>query len=163
MDQKGRFRLPSAFIGIEAEGADELALQVTDPRPSQEASQTTSNFVVTNSLYKGEKCLDLYPEHEWKKIERKMSELPAFDAHVQAFQRFYISSAQHLQKDGQDRLLIPTQLREFAGLDSQIVAIGMGHKVELWNETSWQKIFADIAINYDDILKAVSHFQQEKK
>lgn len=140
MDQKGRFRLPSAYVNGEQLG-----------------------FVITNSLYKGEKCLDLYLESEWKKIEQKMAELPAFDAHVQAFQRFYISSAQTLQKDGQDRLLIPTQLREFAGLDTQIVAIGMGNKIELWNESSWQKIFADIAINYDDILKAVSHFQQEKK
>jgi hypothetical protein len=39
----------------------------------------------------------------------------------------------------------------------------MGHKIELWNENSWQKIFSDIATNYDEILKAVSHFQQEKK
>jgi MraZ protein len=141
MDQKGRFRLPSSFL---SEGSDD-------------------GFVITNSLYKGEKCLDLYTHKAWKKVESKMSELPQFEAHVQAFQRFYISSAQNMSKDAQDRLLIPTQLREFAGLESEIVAIGMGHKIELWNESSWQKIFLDIATNYDDILKSISGLQQEKK
>ncbi len=141
MDQKGRFRLPSSFL-VEGD---------------------LTNFVITNSLYKGEKCLDLYTEAQWLTVEAKMAELPPFETHVQAFQRFYISSSQSLSKDNQDRLLIPTQLREFAGLDSEIVAIGMGHKIELWNEVSWQKIFVDIATNYDDILKAVSHLQQEKK
>ncbi len=139
MDQKGRFRLPSSFI---EQGMD-------------------SQFVITNSLYKGEKCLDLYTRKEWQVLQAKMSNLPVFDTHVQAFQRFYISSAQNLEKDGQERLLIPTLLRDFAGLEAEIVAIGMGHKVELWNETSWQKIFSDIAVNYDDILKAVSGFQQQ--
>ncbi len=139
MDQKGRIRLPSVFIqgGLGAE------------------------FVITNSLYKGEKCLDLYSLKEWKALESKTSKLPVFDTHVQAFQRFYISSAQNLEKDGQDRILIPTLLREFAGLETQIVAIGMGHKIELWNESAWQKIFSDIAVNYDDILKTVSQFQQK--
>lgn len=141
MDQKGRFRLPSSFL----------------------VHDVHDGYVITNSLYKGEKCLDLYSAQEWQRVEAKMSELPEFESHVQAFKRFYISSSQALTKDNQDRLLIPTQLREFAGLETQIVAIGMGHKIELWNETSWQKIFADIATNYDEILKAVSHFQQEKK
>ncbi len=141
MDQKGRLRLPTGFI--------------TD--------QVNSGFVITNSIYKNEKCLDLYSLAEWHKIELKMAGLPQFDSHVQAFQRFYVSSAQPVNKDSQDRLLIPTLLREFAGLESKIVAIGMGQKIELWNENSWQKIFSDIATNYDDILKAVSQFQQGKE
>lgn len=141
MDQKGRFRLPATFL---VEANDE-------------------SFMITNSLYKGEKCLDLYTQAAWDEFEVKMSELPMLDAHVQAFQRFYISSAQPLSKDAQERLLIPTQLREFAGLETQVVAIGMGHKIELWSEISWNKIFSDIAVNYDDIMRAVSQFQQEKK
>lgn len=145
MDQKGRFRLPSTFLS------------------DASLANSEAGFVITNSLYKGEKCLDLYSASEWQKVEAKMAEMPQFESHVQAFQRFYISSSQNLTKDNQDRLLIPTQLREFAGLETQIVAIGMGHKIELWNENSWQKIFSDIATNYDEILKAVSHFQQEKK
>lgn len=143
MDQKGRFRLPSSLV----------------------SDGPMTEFVLTNSLYKGEKCLDLYTLDVWTSVQERAAELPVFDTHVQAFQRFYISSAQKVEKDGQDRILIPTGLREFANLDSEIVAIGMGHKLELWNLFAWDKIFSDISMNYDEILKTVSQFQNkgEKK
>lgn len=141
MDQKGRLRLPSGLI----------------------STQEIGSFIVTNSIFKGEKGLDLYTDKGWEELQTKMSGLPQFDSKIQSFQRFYISSAQVISKDNQDRLLIPTQLREFAGLDSKIVAIGMGNKIELWNENVWQKIFSEISNSYEDILQAVSLFQKEKK
>lgn len=141
MDQKGRLRLPSVI--------------------SQKSG--SGSYVITNSLYKGEKCLDMYTQEGWDSFLLTLSDLPKFDANIQAFQRFYISSAQSVNKDAQDRLLIPTHLREFGKLESQIVAIGMGSKVELWNENSWLKIFSEISTNYDEILLSVSKFQTEQK
>lgn len=142
MDEKGRFKLPSPFLGLD------------------QSKSTSSQFMVTNAFYKSEKCLDLYPVKEWEKLVKTTNQLPQFDQHVQAFQRFYISSAQSVEMDKNDRLLIPTQLRQFSGLEDQIVVIGMGSKMEVWNQSSWEKVFTEISSQYDEILKTVSHFQQ---
>lgn len=144
MDPKGRFRLPSTFA-------------------SSALSSGQSGLVITNSIYKGEKCLDVYTESEWVLLQEKMSKLPAFDTHVQAFQRFYLASAHKVSLDGQSRLLTPPALRDFANLSSNIVVIGMGSKFEIWDEKTWNKVFGDISQNYDEILQAVSQLSQEKK
>jgi MraZ protein len=142
MDEKGRFKLPSHLIA------------------QDQSKSLKSQFVVTNAFYKSEKCLDLYTLKEWERLVKTTSQLPQFDQHVQAFQRFYISSAQTLEMDKSDRILIPTQLRNFGTLEDQVVVIGMGSKIEIWNQKSWEKVFTDISLQYDDILKTVSLLQQ---
>ncbi|MCO5114110.1 MAG: division/cell wall cluster transcriptional repressor MraZ [Bdellovibrionaceae bacterium] len=147
MDPKGRFRLPSTF----ASGVSEK-----DQREGQ------IHLVITNSIYKGEKCLDVYTESEWELLTQRMSKLPAFDTHVQAFQRFYLASAHKVVLDAQGRMLTPTVLREFAALSANVVVIGMGSKFEIWDEAAWNKVYGDISQNYDEILQAVSRLSQEK-
>lgn len=145
MDPKGRFRLPSTF----ASGVSE-----------QDQNDGQIHLVITNSIYKGEKCLDVYTESEWEILTQRMSKLPAFDTHVQAFQRFYLASAHKIVLDAQGRMLTPTILRDFAGLNGNIVVIGMGTKFEIWDEGVWNKVFGDISQNYDEILQAVSRLSQ---
>lgn len=148
MDPKGRFRLPSTF----ASGVSE-----------KDQSEGQIHLVVTNSIYKGEKCLDVYTESEWELLTQRMSKLPAFDTHVQAFQRFYLASAHKVVLDTQGRMLTPTVLREFAALSANVVVIGMGSKFEIWDEAAWNKVYGDISQNYDEILQAVSRLSQEKE
>jgi MraZ protein len=48
-----------------------------------------------------------------------------------------IGHATDLEMDGQGRILLPTMLRDYAGLTKKAVLIGQGKKLEIWDEETW--------------------------
>lgn len=82
-------------------------------------------------------CLLIYPQQEWEKIERQLMSLPTLHAQARRLQRLMVGHATDLQLDGHGRLLLSTELREFAGLGRQAMLIGQGNRFELWDEARW--------------------------
>ena len=84
-----------------------------------------------------DRCLLLYPEPEWAEIERKLEALPSFNKTARTLQRLYIGHAHEVEMDAQGRILLPPELRKFAGLDKRVALVGQGRKFELWDEDTW--------------------------
>lgn len=82
-------------------------------------------------------CLLVYPLPEWEIIEAKLIKLPSLNRQARLLQRLLIGHATECDMDGQGRILVPTMLREFAGLTKKIVLIGQGKKFEIWDEDTW--------------------------
>jgi MraZ protein len=82
-------------------------------------------------------CLLIYPLPDWEEIERKLVRLPTLNKQVRRLQRLMVGYATELDMDGHGRILIPRELREFAGLDRATMLIGQGNKFELWDEERW--------------------------
>jgi transcriptional regulator MraZ len=82
-------------------------------------------------------CLLLYPLPEWEVIEQKLDSLPSFNKQVRRLQRLLIGHATECDMDGQGRILLPTPLREYAGINKRIVLVGQGKKFEIWDEPVW--------------------------
>jgi MraZ protein len=120
-------------------------------------------LIITNSLYNNQVCLDLYTWNEWLKLEKKIARMPQMDSQVQAYQRFYLASGEPCDLDSQGRMLVPQIFREYAELDSDIVMIGMGHKIELWDAKKWQKIFSELKNNFEKIQNSLADIEKDKK
>ncbi len=84
-------------------------------------------------------CLLLYPLPDWEEIERKLMRLPSFDKRARQLQRLMVGNAAELEWDSHGRVLLPRELRKFAGLDRQSILIGQGNKFELWEEARWNE------------------------
>jgi len=82
-------------------------------------------------------CLLVYPMPDWEEIERKLVRLPSLNAQARKLQRLMVGYATELDLDSHGRILLPKELREFAGLDRQAILIGQGNKFELWDEERW--------------------------
>jgi len=82
-------------------------------------------------------CLLLYPLSDWEQVERRLMELPTLHAQSRRLQRLMVGHATDLSLDGHGRMLLPQELREFAGLDRHAMLIGQGNRCELWDETRW--------------------------
>lgn len=82
-------------------------------------------------------CLLIYPLTEWEKIERKLVALPNLGKVARKLQRLLLGYATELEMDNQGRILLPRELREFAGLEQKAMLIGQGNKFELWDEQRW--------------------------
>lgn len=93
-------------------------------------------------------CLLLFPRPIFQQFERELMELKS-SRQATLFRRIYLGMAADVRMDGSGRILIPTVLRERAGLkakDERISMVGQGHKFELWAESAWNA-FLDEAID----------------
>ena len=86
-----------------------------------------------------DRCLLVYPLHEWEIIESQLVNLPSLNKQARLLQRLLIGYATEMELDSQGRILMPNMLREYAQLDKKIVLIGQGKKFEIWDEQSWNE------------------------
>jgi len=84
-------------------------------------------------------CLLIYPFPDWEEIERKLVRLPSLNKQARRLQRLMVGHASEIEIDGHGRILLPRELRDFAGLGRQAMLIGQGNKFELWDEESWNE------------------------
>lgn len=77
--------------------------------------------------------LELYPYEDWCEYEERIVRVAAVDPEAQAYARFMISGATPCPIDKQGRILVPTFLREHAGLEREVTVAGLGPKIELWD------------------------------
>ena len=103
--------------------------------PSKLREDLGDRFVVTRGL---DSCLFIYPLDRWEAIVEKLKTLPLTDGDVRRFARFFTSGAAQCECDTQGRILIPSVLRQYAGLSKNIVTIGVVDRVEIWDSQKWQ-------------------------
>ncbi|RPI37150.1 MAG: division/cell wall cluster transcriptional repressor MraZ [Nitrospiraceae bacterium] len=114
--------------------------RVIIPSPFREIISTnySTKLYITNDLF--DKCLHIYPQEEWIKLEEKVRPLPKTQEEVKFFMRRVIASAQEIELDKQGRILIPAAHREDAGLNADIVIVGQIDKIELWDRKEWDAV-----------------------
>lgn len=93
-------------------------------------------LVVTRGL---DRCLAIYPMKEWERLAEQVSALPITDRRARAFRRLVFANAADATLDKHGRVLIPPRLREYAGLDGEVVITGLNTYIELWNPDSWSE------------------------
>ena len=119
VDNKGRLAVPSRY-------RDRLV------------GLADGNLILTlNPL---DRSLWLYPLTEWELIEAKLATLSDFNRQGRRAKQMMRGYATDCQMDGQGRILIPQELRNYAGLGKQVVILGQGNKFEIWDEHSWNKL-----------------------
>ena len=120
VDTKGRLIIPSKFRELLGE-----------------------EFIVTKGL---DGCLFVFPQNEWLAFEEKLRALPLTQKGARQFTRFFVAGATPCELDKQGRILLPSTLREFAGLDKDVVLAGMLNRIEIWSKAKWMENNA-----YDDM------------
>lgn len=116
LDAKGRLAMPTRYRdGIVEDAAGRIVVTIDH----------------------AERCLLIYALPDWEEIERKLSKLPALDPLARSLQRLMIGHATDVELDSAGRVLIPPNLREYAGLTRDVVLSGQGTRFELWDEALW--------------------------
>ncbi|MCI9420183.1 MAG: division/cell wall cluster transcriptional repressor MraZ [Eubacterium sp.] len=108
------------------------------------------SFVVTLGL---DGCLFVYPNDEWEDFVNQLKELPG-SKEARKLQRYFMAGAAPCDVDKQGRVLIPSNLREKAGLEKDIVFVGVMSKIEIWSRQRWDE--NDDFDNVDDIAEHMS-------
>lgn len=104
--------------------------------PSRFREKLGDEFVVTKGL---DGCLFVFPDNEWQAFEEKLRTLPLTNKSARQFSRFFVAGATQCELDKQGRILLPQTLREFAGLEKDVVLTGMLNRIEIWSKTKWNE------------------------
>jgi MraZ protein len=102
--------------------------------PSKFRKELGGKVVLTHGL---DNCLFVYPIKEWLKVSEKLAELSMGQADTRGFNRFMLAGAVEADVDALGRILVPDFLKDFAGLKSKVVIIGVHTRIEIWNEKVW--------------------------
>ena len=84
-------------------------------------------------------CLFAYDHDRWRELEQKILHLPEKSEAMRRFQRFFIGGAQDCKCDNQGRVLIPPFLKQYSGLEKEIVLVGSLDRFEIWSRENWDR------------------------
>lgn len=128
IDAKGRLSIPSKFREILGE-----------------------EFVVSKGM---DGCLFVYANEDWDAFGRELTSLPLINKEARKFARFFLAGAAQVELDKQGRILLPAQLREYAGLEKDVVLVGVGSRIEIWDKTKYDEMGEDM--DMDSIAESMS-------
>lgn len=114
LDAKGRLIIPAPFREILS-------------------SNHTSKLILTNDVF--DHCLCAYPVEEWQKLIEKVNQMPQTSDAVKYFMRRVIGSATECEIDKQGRVLVSQALRVDSGLNTEVVLLGLGNRIEIWDKS----------------------------
>ena len=116
--------------------------------PSKLKQDLGESFIVTKGL---DSCLFVFSLTEWSNFEEKLKTLPLTNKNARDFVRFFLSGATECELDKQGRFLISANLRQYASLEKDVVIIGVGTRLEIWNKEKWQEYSNEENISADEI------------
>ncbi|NMB13827.1 MAG: division/cell wall cluster transcriptional repressor MraZ, partial [Gallicola sp.] len=121
--------------------------------PAKYRKDLGASFHITKGM---DHCLFVYPEEEWKNFGEKILNLPVSVREGRAIQRLFYSGAMEAQLDKQGRVLLPPNLREYAGIDKEVILIGVATRIEIWDLERWSNYSTAEEMDYDLLMEKIT-------
>ena len=116
--------------------------------PAKLRTDMGEKFIITKGL---DGCLFVFSQIDWSNFESKLKELPLTNKNARDFVRFFLSGATECEIDKQGRFLLVNTLREYAEITKEVIIIGVGTRLEIWNKDKWKKYNSNENISADTI------------
>jgi MraZ protein len=105
--------------------------------PAKYRPELAAGVVLTRGL---DRNLMLYPVDEWQRLSERIRQLPYTDRGARDFRRLVFALAADAVPDKQGRILVPAELREYAGIDGEAMVVGMDSYIEIWAPAAWSQL-----------------------
>lgn len=125
LDSKGRLAIPARFREFLVEG-----------------------LVLTRGI---DNCLAAYPRSAWDQLAERVNALSMADRDARLFRRMVFAEAADVALDGQGRIVIPAELRRYAGIDREAIVVGVHSSIEIWSPTAWDEVSGQVDAGGEEI------------
>ena len=112
--------------------------------PAKYRADLGHGVVVTRGV---DKCLFIFVADEFQKLASQIGSLPMTQSEGREFARHFFSGASDVELDKQGRILIPPDLRAYAGLDGEVIVAGINTRIEVWDVQAWNQVRAGFESN----------------
>ena len=117
--------------------------------PSKFREQLGDRVVVTTGL---DGCLYLYSTEAWEAFLGKFGSMNLLSPEDRKLKRYFVAGASECEFDKQGRILLPSSLRNAAGIEKDVVLAGMIDYIEIWDKERWEGTSGDV----DDIAASMA-------
>ena len=104
--------------------------------------------VLTRGL---DNCLFVFPLQSWKPFAEMLAGLSMAKQDTRSFSRLFLSGAVEVEFDSLGRILIPDNLKQYAGLHKSVIIAGLFSRLEIWDEDRWNTYRTNLEKNSDSI------------
>jgi len=133
------------FLGTHTPRMDEK-FRVILPAKFRDALAT--GLVITKGQ---ERCLVVWPTAEFTDYAEKLRTAAQTSSDVRAYTRVFFSSAFDEQPDKQGRITLPPSLRDYAGLERELVVVGADTRIEIWDSSAWETYLNRVEPGFADL------------
>jgi MraZ protein len=131
LDSKGRLTIPARF-----------------------REELDGGLVMTQGY---EPCLLVYPQASWMSLAQKVAQMSAASSMARSYARLIFGNAFEAIPDKMGRILVPTVLRDYAGIQEEAIVVGVNLYIEVWSPTRWRETMEHDNRNLPNILAEVAH------
>lgn len=122
--------------------------RLTLPKRTREQVGDETQLFVTPGP---DQTLWLYTKDELERLSGKLDQTPATDAEGRVFRRLFFAQMEEVEVDRSGRILIPDRLVQFAGLEHEVVLLGVRDHLELWDAKRWQAFYQENSPRFDKV------------
>lgn len=98
-----------------------------------------------------QQSLVMYSPTGFERLARRISKQSSNRAGVQNYKRLFYARAEQVELDAQGRMRIPERLVKFAGLQRDVVLLGVHDHAEIWDAAVWENFLNQHGPAFDDI------------
>ncbi len=139
------------FLGESTHPIDEKGRVTIPPKFRRELKE---GVVLTPGV---ERCINVYPPSEWKKLAATLTTGSVTPSKLRRLNRAIFATAFSLNIDGQGRIALPIPLREYAGIEDELVIAGANTYLELWNKEQWG---SEKAVSQEQVWQIIESLEQ---
>lgn len=122
VDSKGRFLLPGGL--------------------KKQMPETETSFMLNRGF---ESCITLYTVQDWENEATKINNLDKYDEEARLLKRMMNRGLSKVELDTAGRMLLPPTLKEYAGIEKDIVIAAQGDYIEIWDAKKYKQLFEDFS------------------
>ncbi len=111
--------------------------------PAKLREELGASFIITKTI--GSPCLRVYSQEAWNIMVERIKSKPS--SKTADIERFLFGGACTAEPDKQGRILLPQNLRSYAGLVAEVVVVGLGDRAEIWDKAAWDKLNAEFSMD----------------
>src|SRR5262245_50179730 len=126
-------------------------LRLALPKTHRELLISEKQLVLTPGT---DGTLSLFPGSAFSVLAERLAARSPTGHEVRAFSRLLYAQSHSVEIDSQGRIRLPAELAKLAGLEGDVMLLGVGDRVELWNKSRWEAYLADLAPQYDQLAEA---------
>jgi len=124
------------------------------PIPPKFRKELKDGVVLTQGI---EQCITAYPLSEWKKLAASLTTGSVTRSKLRRLNRAIFAIAFSLNIDGQGRIALPIPLRQYAGIEDELVIAGANNYLEFWNKERWE---AEKAISQEQTWQIIESLER---
>lgn len=98
-----------------------------------------------------ENSLIVVSEDNWKSLLEGTENRPFIESDTRETQRFLLGNASEVELDTKGRFVIPNYLKNFSGITSEVIFLGLSRYVEIWDKRKWEDYRKNLEKNIDKI------------